>query len=422
MDYDVDVGPVMLSDLYHEYYETAVEGILRPITEPPVIPLTNNNLINGKNSFDCSKTDLPCTPDAPLASFNFTSGKTHRLRLINPSSASTQKFTIDGHTMTVIANDFVEVEPYETDQITLAVGQRSDVLVKAIGKPTDAVYMRAVKLCAPSAGSDEAKAAIYYENADRNLAPTSSPGPNTYNEYCGNDPLEQTVPYYPIAAGEPAVTEVLPIEFRSNGTHLIWFMANRTFRVNYNDPQLLEAKLGSLNFPFIENVHNYGSNSSVRFIFENTGNQPHPMHLHGHNIFILAEGSCTNNGTVFEGKGTSSGNSTAEKRGMEGATMSEYGNCWDGHITNPDNPQRRDVQQLLPGQYIVVQWNQDNPGVWPFHCHIAWHLSAGFVWMVLERPEDIMKDMQIPSIVAQTCRDWSAYTGDHVVPQIDDGL
>lgn len=99
-----------------------------------------------------------------------------------------------------------------------------------------------------------------------------------------------------------------------------------------------------------------------------------------------------------------------------------YGTCWDGSITNPSNPQRRDVQMLLPGHYIVVQWNQDNPGAWPMHCHIAWHLSSGFVWMVLENPEAIAGETGIPSTLAQTCRDWSAWTGDHVVPQIDDGL
>ena len=49
---------------------------------------------------------------------------------------------------------------------------------------------------------------------------------------------------------------------------------------------------------------------------------------------------------------------------------------WDGtSITNPENPQRRDVQMLRPSGHIVVQIDADNPGVWPFHCHIAWHAS-----------------------------------------------
>ena len=99
-------------------------------------------------------------------------------------------------------------------------------------------------------------------------------------------------------------------------------------------------------------------------------------------MFILAEGKCTSNITVFgnvQGE-SAAGNMSESKRDLRqdyGTTINkratgQYGNCWDGVITNPQNPQRRDVQMLLPGEYIVVQWNQDNPGVWPFHCHIAW--------------------------------------------------
>lgn len=148
-------------------------------------------------------------------------------------------------------------------------------------------------------------------------------------------------------------------------------------------------------------------------------------------MFVLAEGSCTSNTTVFgDVNGTTeAGNVTEYKRDLSidyginaKRAAGSYGSCWDGTITNANNPQRRDVQMLLPGQYIVVQWNQDNPGVWPLHCHIAWHLSAGFVWSVLENPSVIKQEMQIPSIMAQTCRDWSAWTGDHIVDEIDDGL
>ncbi|KAK5130265.1 hypothetical protein LTR08_002266 [Meristemomyces frigidus] len=431
-DYDVDIGPVMVNDWHHQYYEDLVTALLAPL--PAVnIPKSDNNLINGKNSFDCSTTSLPCTPHAPLASFNFTSGKTYRIRFINPSAAATEKITIDGHKFTVIANDFVPIQPYETDVLTLAVGQRTDVIVKATGSSTNAVWMRAYKppICWPSNGGDEAKAAIFYQDADRSVAPTSSPGPNAYNSYCGNDPLSQTVPFYAIEPGEAAVTEVLPLEFRSNGTNLLWYMANRTFRADYNDPILLESKLGNLDFADIRNVHDYGTNRSLRFIVENTGQQPHPMHMHGHNMFILAEGSCTTNVTVFgnvQGE-SKAGNTSEYKRDLniDYGTSSkraagQYGNCWDGVITNPKNPQRRDVQMLLPGEYIVVQWDQDNPGVWPFHCHIAWHLSAGFAWMVLENPDAVQQEMQIPSISAQTCRDWASWSGDNVVNQIDDGL
>ena len=66
------------------------------------------------------------------------------------------------------------------------------------------------------------------------------------------------------------------------------------------------------------------------------------MHLHGHNMYVLQEGEGFYDNQPF---------------------------------VNPANPQRRDTQMVRPNGHIVVQFDADNPGVWPFHCHIAWHLS-----------------------------------------------
>lgn len=82
------------------------------------------------------------------------------------------------------------------------------------------------------------------------------------------------------------------------------------------------------------------------------------MHLHGHNFWVLAEGL----------------------------------GQWDGSIVRPQNPQYRDTQLMQPGNpalgpagqsYLVLEWLADNPGVWPFHCHIAWHISGGMYINVL---------------------------------------
>lgn len=54
--------------------------------------------------------------------------------------------------------------------------------------------------------------------------------------------------------------------------------------------------------------------------------------------------------------------------------------------------------------------------------HIAWHVSAGLYVSILERPDDIRKNMKIPGVMAQSCRDWSDFTGRAVVDQIDSGL
>ncbi len=80
---------------------------------PPPRPVSDNNLINGKMNFDCSTASdktVQCSNYAGLAEFQFHSGSRNRLRLINTGAEATQQFSIDNHTMTVIANDFVPVE------------------------------------------------------------------------------------------------------------------------------------------------------------------------------------------------------------------------------------------------------------------------------------------------------------------------
>ena len=82
------------------------------------MPLSDNNLINGRNPYDCSKRapgdTTPCVNNTPHSIFKLTAGKKHRLRLINAGAESVTKFSLDGHNMTVIANDFVPIQPYDT--------------------------------------------------------------------------------------------------------------------------------------------------------------------------------------------------------------------------------------------------------------------------------------------------------------------
>ncbi|KAK5741177.1 hypothetical protein LTR17_004117 [Elasticomyces elasticus] len=408
--YDQDMGPIMLSDWYHDDYFKLVEQTMAPAVDALPPPTSQNNLINGKMNYPCDAVTIAangrnCTPNAGISKFNVTSGLTYRLRLINAGAEGIQKFSIDGAKLTVIANDFVPVQPYTVDVVTLGIGQRSDVLWKASGKPTDAVWMRStlgtsayVGGCTLNDGiSPEAVAAIYYQKANTSDVPTTvSTVPSSEIENCANDALSLTVPTYKMTPPKnPHTVQTVNITYQSNGTHNLFYMNNSTFKANYNDPVLLDAKLGNMNFPADYNVYNFGTSPSIRLVVYNYAQTGvHPMHLHGHNMYILQVGT----------------------------------GLWDGSIVNANNPQRRDVQ-LLPNAvsatepgYIVIQYDTDNPGVWPFHCHIAWHVSSGLYMNIIEQPQQIKKDLQIPSIMAQTCRDWSAWTGTHVVPEIDSGL
>lgn len=43
---------------------------------------------------------------------------------------------------------------------------------------------------------------------------------------------------------------------------------------------------------------------------------------------------------------------------------------------------------MMPGStdtpsYIVLEWEMNNPGVWPMHCHMSTHVSGGLIINIL---------------------------------------
>ncbi|KFY14466.1 hypothetical protein V492_02594 [Pseudogymnoascus sp. VKM F-4246] len=397
LPYDIDLGPVILSDWYHDNYRDLIEGV-ESLDETKWGPGSQGNLVNGIGQYDCSLvTDgTPCKK-VPYAKFKFTAGKTHRLRLLNSGAEGFEYFSIDGHVMTVIANDFIPVVPYNTTVVTLGIGQRTDVLVHAHGSSTDSFWMRAnMSAICSRTDNPNVPAAIYYDDADSTKDPQSEAWDFVDHGRCNNDPLEMTVPYFPTTPPKhPAVTQTLNIAKTVNATgHQEWQVNGRAFRGNYNHPILLLAHEKNYTYPGDPqwNVYNFGKNSSVRLVINNDSPDEtllsHPMHLHGHDFWVVAEG---------EGR-------------------------WDGKtIVNPKNPLRRDTVMLRRAGYVVIEFETDNPGIWPFHCHIAFHVSEGLYINVMEQPEKI-KQMEIPRVMKKTCDAWNEYSSNNIVDQIDSGL
>ncbi|OTB07435.1 putative multicopper oxidase [Hypoxylon sp. CI-4A] len=393
-DYDVDLGPIMVNDWWHQDYYEIVKEVMAPGFAGQTF--SDNNLINGKNSFDCSTVGpddkTPCTNDAGLSRFNFQPGKTHRLRLINTGAEGTQRVSIDEHNMTVIANDFVPIEPYDTQVVTLGVGQRVDVIVHAHAKPGSAFWLRANLTSCSSAKQPLALAAIYYEGADDKNTPASIPWDVPDPGDCANDDLALTKPYYSMVLPPASFTQHMDISTMHNASnHLLWEFGGVTAKVDYNNPALLRMHEKGLPFESDLNLINYGHNTSIRIIVNNPTPSPHPMHSHGMNMYVLAAGP---------------GNYS--------------GNDYDLDIINP---MRRDVQMVSGFGHIVVQIDTSNPGIWPFHCHVAWHASAGFFSQLLFQPDKLMaRPFEIPREVHQTCHEWSEFTKATVPDQIDSGL
>jgi FtsP/CotA-like multicopper oxidase with cupredoxin domain len=417
-DYDIDLGPIMVSDYYHEDSRGVVERVMSTNLLVSATAFADSTLIQGKMQYDCSKvTDgTPCS-NVELAKFQFEPGQTHRLRFINPSSFAVMLVSIDDHDMTVIANDFVPIVPYTTKLLTLAAGQRTDVLVTAKSsiEANAACWLRVRQppLCA-LAFQPFALAAIYYNGSNTDLTPTTLPQVDFLTPKlldCANDDLSLTEPFYAITPAEPDTTIKVDITQYINETgQTLYLMNGHSFRANYNQPALLAAQAGNLTemeqAPD-KNVYNFGSNQTIRIIFQNYLPFSHPMHIHGQNMYVLDEGV----------------------------------GSWDGKtIVRPQNPQRRDTQILQPNGYLVVQLDSDNPGVWPFHCHFASHVSQGLLINIVQKPDEIARMTDVPAVVSDTCQGrspircegfevvlivftaWNEWTETHVVDQIDSGV
>jgi FtsP/CotA-like multicopper oxidase with cupredoxin domain len=119
-----------------------------------------------------------------------------------------------------------------------------------------------------------------------------------------------------------------------------------SFYGNYSEPSLLNVNQNKSMSRWSQ-VYDFANNKTVRIVLNNPtyAQNAHAIHLHGHDMMVLAAGT---------------------------------GN-WDGKTLNTKNPNRRDTQIVVPNGHIVFQYTADNPGVWPLHCHIPWHVADGLV-------------------------------------------
>lgn len=136
---------------------------------------------------------------------------------------------------------------------------------------------------------------------------------------------------------------------------------------------------------------------------------PHPIHLHGHDFFVLGTGT---------------------------GTFDVSTNTAD---LNFETPPRRDTTILPASGWLVIAFPANNPGAWLMvravgclivyanqltkelqHCHIAWHISEGLGVQFLEAKDSITMPDQTE--FDSQCSAWKTYAATMAWPQIDSGL
>lgn len=247
-DYDEDLGMLFLSDWAHEsvfdLWQTAKAG-------PP--PTLESTLINGTNTFDCStSTDAACIGGGKKYEQVFEAGQKYRFRLVNTATDGHFRFSIDGHTLKVIANDLVPIVPYDTDSILVSIGQRYDVIVEANASPGD-YWLRGgwQSSCSPNSNAADMTGIIRYD-------PESTADPTTTidapDSVCGDEDASKLVPHLAldVASGDGANT--LDLSFVI-GNAFTWTINSSSLRLDWSNPTTLRIFNNESIFPTEYNVY-----------------------------------------------------------------------------------------------------------------------------------------------------------------------
>jgi iron transport multicopper oxidase len=316
-----------------------------------------------------------------------------RFRIINTSAIAVFNFAIDQHKLTVIEIDGSPIEPKTVDYIRINAGQRYDLLVQAtqdisnywIQATIDQYDIWNVYRYA----SWPVRAVFRYEGAPNVLPDLERLKvmdlQANYSFQEAYFSIDQNNYYFSPPGSIPHSTRQIPVnidwfvDYNSLWPHLnnvtYGFVNGTTLppprgthRPNMTSPDLffyttaLNFIRANLSIPPQQNSFTIYNGEVIDFIINNHDNSPHPMHIHGHNFWVLAMGN-RSDGDYVPGK----------------------------HKLNTVNPVKRDTVTANANSFLVMRFVADNPGIWFVHCHTDWHLVSGMAMLFLESPKLIQK-------------------------------
>lgn len=246
-NYDEDLGMLFLSDWSHRPIASMWE-----LVRAKGAPSLENGLINGTNTYDCSKsTDPKCTGKGKKFETVFKPGRKYRIGLVNVATNGHFQFSIDQHKLTVIAADLVPIVPYQADSVIINMGQRYDFVVEATAESGD-YWLRAGWLaqCTPNNNPDDITGIVRY-NAESTANPTSTG--ITLGDSCDDEPVSNLVPRLALDVGHPdtIVNAEVGVAF-SNYLH--WTINGSSLMLNWSNPTNMRVYNRETLFPTDLNI------------------------------------------------------------------------------------------------------------------------------------------------------------------------
>lgn len=407
-DFENDVI-VFINDWYHDTSTSITRQLLstKGYNGTLAAPSPNSALLNGIGFFDCEKYGKrsQCrTNNNPLELY-LPPKQRSRLRLIQAGSHALFKVSVDQHPLEVIEADATPVESAQRfHRIPMHDAERYSVILDtSADKEGDSFYLRAAMdtdcfaWLAPGIDTKEGNTALAIirisSNSDnganaraRMTRPNSKDWNDALNGPCIDLDISKLVPKINPNLNSKSLGRVYfntsfgiivdPIQKSPKNTLGRFFVDNTTWIARPSEPLLPKLLNGGSGFFNPSEVASQVI--SIPGIWDVVVNNldkaiDHPIHLHGVDSCVVATG----NGTLTESN----------------AQTAQY---------QLENPVCRDVHVVPGGSYIVMRIRANNPGVWILHCHIDWHLSAGFAGMLVIQPETL-KQTVLPQANQNLC-------------------
>ncbi|KAF2151927.1 multicopper oxidase [Myriangium duriaei CBS 260.36] len=395
---------VMVSDYYHDLSGALLYPYLAPDSENSE-PVPDGALINGRGSRDCSSVPhRKCdnsTRGVDNSFFSLAPNAHHRLRIINVGAFAEFQFQIDEHEMAITEVDGTDVWPKSYHRLNINPAQRYSVVIHTNVSTSSSFWMRArmITTCFaernPHLVSD-IDAIVSYESSGTTKSPVKTPVSKDWQEAlwleCRDLNTTELVPVQAVPA--PSTADAF-FYIRSNfeiGNYRLsrGFFNASSWRPNHSSPTLTRtiAGLKAHNETFLPSspatINDAAFVQKNEFVIQTTGIQTidllihnfddgnHPMHLHGYKYFVLAAGH----------------GAPPRLDPLRGpADRANLQPLYDG--LDLSNPLRRDTASVEAYGWLLVRFVADNPGVWAFHCHVAWHTEAGLLMQFLTRGEGL---------------------------------
>ncbi|KAG2012190.1 laccase 2 [Coprinopsis cinerea AmutBmut pab1-1] len=354
--YDIDNEStiITLADWYHV-----------PAPSAGVVPTFDSTLINGKGRYAGG-------PAVDLAVINVERNRRYRFRLISISCDPNYIFSIDGHQLTVIEVDGINVQPHTVDSIQIFVGQRVSFVLHA-NRPVGNYWIRADPNFGTTGFAGGINSAILRYRGAQPVDPVTErlPFSNPFREV----DLRPLVPKRPPGRPEIGGADIninLDIGFDPSS---ITFSVNNATMLQPTVPVLLQILSGARTPQELMpqgSIYVLPRNKVVELsIPGGSVGSPHPIHFHGHTFHVIRS-----------------------------AGSSEY---------NYFNPIERDVVNIGEStDNVTIRFKTDNAGPWILHCHIDWHLVLGLSVVFAEDVSSIAR-LNAPPAWHELCPKYEAF-------------